>query len=66
MKKTNKIIISLIFNNFNFFNAINSCIMSKQESNRWKHILIILPPQTIDNQKQQEDNSKEEKPNEFW
>nr|WP_307916540.1 hypothetical protein [Mycoplasmopsis bovis] len=40
--------------------------MSKQESNRWKHILIILPPQTIDNQKQQEDNSKEEKPNEFW
>nr|WP_307927922.1 hypothetical protein [Mycoplasmopsis bovis] len=51
MKKTNKIIISLSSIISISFNAINSCIMSKQVIQSDKSIINnITPPKTIDNQ----------------
>ncbi|QQH54651.1 hypothetical protein HYD68_02300 [Mycoplasmopsis bovis] len=64
MKKTNKIIISLSSIISISYNAINSCYHVKTRIEQYKSIINnIYSPQTIDNQKQQEDKSKEEKPN---
>ncbi|QQH72326.1 variable surface lipoprotein [Mycoplasmopsis bovis] len=64
MKKTNKIIISLSSIISISSMPLIAAIMSKQESNSYKSIINNITPQkTIDNQKQQEDKSKEEKPN---
>ncbi|MBT1403399.1 variable surface lipoprotein [Mycoplasma bovis] len=63
MKKTNKIIISL--SSIISISSMPLIAASCQNKNRTDESIInnITPPQTIDNQKQQEDKSKEEKPN---
>ncbi len=62
MKKTNKIIISL--SSIISISSMPLIAASCQNKNRTDESIINnITPQTIDNQKQQEDKSKEEKPN---
>ncbi|QQH36430.1 variable surface lipoprotein [Mycoplasmopsis bovis] len=63
MKKTNKIIISL--SSIISISSMPLIAASCQNKNPTDKSIInnITPQKTIDNQKQQEDKSKEEKPN---
>ncbi|QQH43104.1 variable surface lipoprotein [Mycoplasmopsis bovis] len=63
MKKTNKIIISL--SSIISISSMPLIAASCQNKNPTDESIInnITPQKTIDNQKQQEDKSKEEKPN---